>query len=124
NEQLNNIKGLNMADSINIHFPKSFKQIGILQNEFDIYQCHSFPERGANFFALELNGEAGELANLEKKAWKGIEIDMADFSDEAADVFIALLNYCNARGVDLASATETKMKKIEAKRIQELKTGE
>lgn len=113
-----------MADSINIHFPKSFKQIELLQNEFDFYQKKSFPERGANFFALELNGEAGELANFEKKAWKGIEIDMADFSDEAADVLIALLNYCNARGVDLASATETKMKKIEAKRIQELKTGE
>jgi NTP pyrophosphatase (non-canonical NTP hydrolase) len=72
-----------------------------LQEEFDRYQREAFPPRGANFFALELNGEAGELANLEKKAWKGKKIDPADFADEAADVLIALLNYANSRQIDL-----------------------
>lgn len=38
-----------------------------IQIEFDTYQNKAFHERPANFFSLELCGEAGELANLEKK---------------------------------------------------------
>lgn len=101
-----------------ISFPASYSAIRVLQSEFDRYQREGFPERGPHFFALELNGEAGELANFEKKDWKGLAIDPADFADEAADVFIALMNYANARGVDLASAVKEKMKRIESKRRQ------
>lgn len=97
--------------------PKAYKGIGDLQNEFDQYQKSAFPERGANFFSLELCGEAGELANLEKKAWKGKSIPAERFADEAADVFIALMNYANARGVDLASAVNEKMAKIDQNRV-------
>lgn len=107
-------------DLIKKRFPKSYNAISQLQNEFDAYQQAAFPERGASFFALELNGEAGELANVEKKAWKGLAVEPNRFEDEAADVLIALLNYCNARGVDLASAVEAKMEKIHTKRIQEI----
>lgn len=32
-------------------------------------------------------------------------------ADEAADVFITLLNFCRAAGIDLAAATEAKMLK-------------
>ncbi len=99
--------------------PTSYSEIRQIQREFDDYQKAMFPERGPNFFALELNGEAGELANLEKKDWKGVEVGHERFEDEAADVLIALLNYCNARGVDLANAVETKMNKIHTKRISE-----
>ncbi len=99
--------------------PRHYEGIARLQEEFDRYQREAFPPRGANFFALELNGEAGELANLEKKAWKGKKIDPADFADEAADVLIALLNYANSRQIDLAGAAERKMQWIDQRRIAE-----
>jgi NTP pyrophosphatase (non-canonical NTP hydrolase) len=96
--------------------PNSYDGIRTLQEEFDRYQRQAFPERPSSFFSLELCGEAGELANLEKKVWKGRTIADADFVDEAADVLIALLNYCNSRGIDLAAAAEKKMAEIERRR--------
>ena len=105
-----------MKDAAGDLMPAQYDAIQTLQDEFDRYQKNGFPERGANFFALELNGEAGELANLEKKVWKGKEIPQERFDDETADVFIALMNYANARGVNIAAAVEKKMKIIEEKR--------
>jgi NTP pyrophosphatase (non-canonical NTP hydrolase) len=110
-------KGTRMPDQASQLLPQSYKSLEQLQQEFDRYQEAAFPKRGANFFALELNGEAGELANLEKKAWKGKEIASEDFADEAADVCIALLNYANSRGIDLAKAVQTKMAVIDKKRL-------
>jgi NTP pyrophosphatase (non-canonical NTP hydrolase) len=87
--------------------------LGPVQAGFDAYQRACFPARPPEFFALELNGEAGELANDEKKAWTGREVPAERFVDEAADVFIALMNYCNARGIDLGPAVAHKMRQIE-----------
>lgn len=87
-----------------------------IQDLFDKYQKKCFTERGAEFFCLELNGEAGELANLEKKQWKGKSVEHERFSDEAADVFIALMNYCNARGINLEKAVINKLNIIEERR--------
>ncbi|MBI1390112.1 MAG: hypothetical protein GC154_16850 [bacterium] len=112
-----------MPDRFTHHLPSAYEAIERLQKQFDEYQRLAFPERGANFFALELNGEAGELANLEKKAWKGKRIDAAEFADEAADVLIALLNYCNARCVNLARAAEEKMIRIDDNRVKENQDG-
>ncbi len=95
-----------------------------VQNKFDIYQNNCFTERSAEFFCLELNGEAGELANLEKKHWKGKEIPDFRFYDEAADVFIALMNYCNARGIDIENAVINKLNTIENKRAELQARGE
>lgn len=88
-----------------------------LQKEFDLYQTEKFVQRKPEFFCLELNGEAGELANLEKKAWKGRSIPDAYFHDEAADVLIALMNYCNARKINLSDAVRIKLNTIEDKRL-------
>lgn len=88
-----------------------------LQKEFDIYQTEKFTQRKPEFFCLELNGEAGELANLEKKAWKGRAIPDECFQDEAADVLIALMNYCNARKINLGEAVRTKLNTIEDNRL-------
>jgi len=107
-----------MPDKTSQLLPTNYEGLAKLQNEFDVYQKAGFPERGPHFFALELNGEAGELANLEKKDWKGKEIDPAEFADEAADVLIALLNYANARGVNLAEAVQKKMSLIDEKRVR------
>jgi NTP pyrophosphatase (non-canonical NTP hydrolase) len=99
--------------------PTSWAGLAELQSEFDRYQCAGFPERGAHFFALELAGETGELANLEKKDWLGREVSPGSFADEAADVCIALLNYANARGIDLAVAAKTKMAQIDRHRREQ-----
>ena len=90
--------------------------LNAIQSAFDAYQRACFTERPGEFFALELTGEAGELANLEKKRWKGTEISDDRLGDEAADVFIALSNYCNARGLDLAAHVAGKLKEIERRR--------
>ena len=89
-----------------------------IQGGFDAYQRACFPSRPPEFFALELTGEAGELANNEKKAWKGRPVAEETFADEAADVFIALMNYCNARGVDLGEAVARKVRTIDERRRQ------
>ena len=95
-----------------------------VQEKFDAYQKEFFPERTPEFFCLELNGEAGELANAEKKRWKGKPVPDEIFSDEAADVLIALMNYSNARKIDLGQAVADKLKKIEAKRKELAEKGE
>ena len=106
-------------DSASRILPGSYGGLRTLQADFHRYQQAAFPYRPPRFFALELAGETGELANLEKKVWKGRHIDAADFEDESADVCIALLNYANSRGIDLALAVEEKMRRIDAKRMAE-----
>ncbi|MBI5326327.1 MAG: hypothetical protein HZB41_13820 [Ignavibacteriae bacterium] len=98
---------LNILDSLNQ-----------IQSEFDAYQKRYFPERKPEFFCLELNGEAGELANAEKKLWKGKKVEQFLLEDEAADVFIALMNYSNSRQINLSGAVKEKLLKIEEKRSE------
>jgi NTP pyrophosphatase (non-canonical NTP hydrolase) len=89
------------------------------QISFAQYQSKAFPKRSASFFALELAGEVGELANEEKKIWRDPQrnIDKDRIADEAADVFIALVNYANERGIDLETAVQTKLLEIERRRL-------
>ena len=96
--------------------------ISEVQKSFDTYQLQAFEPREPAFFALELAGECGELANLEKKLWRdpANPPDFAHLADEAADVLIALVNYCNTRGIDLQAAAAAKLAKIEHKRINGL----
>lgn len=89
-----------------------------VQSGFDDYQRDCFTKRSSEFFCLELNGEAGELANIEKKAWKGKFVEQELFESEAADVLIALMNYCNAKGVKLGDAVKDKLNVIEQKRTE------
>lgn len=98
--------------------------IGNIQKVFDIYQNEYFPERSPQFFCLELNGEAGELANLEKKKWKGREVSNDKIGDEAADVLIALMNYANSREINLEKAILNKLNIIESIRIERNERGQ
>ena len=100
------------------------ESLSIMQEEFNDYQEKYFPVRPAEFFCLELNGEAGELANLEKKIWKGKTIDPSFIEEESADVLIALMNYSNARGINLGEAVKHKIYKIDRKRDDLNKKGE
>lgn len=97
--------------------------INNIQQKFDEYQKANFPERSPQFFCLELNGEAGELANLEKKGWKGREIRESDLAEEAADVFIALMNYANSRNIKLESSIQNKLLIIEKNRMERENEG-
>ena len=110
------------ADTATALLPASYGGLRTLQAEFMRYQRAAFPRRPPRFFALELAGETGELANLEKKVWKGRRVDEADFTDEAADVCIALLNFANSRGIDLGRAVERKMRRIDRVRLAEAET--
>ena len=98
--------------------PRSYEGLQKLQKEFLDYQSMAFPTSEPRFFALELAGEVGELANLEKKEWKGKKIKNSDFVDETADVMIAIINYANSKGIDLSCAVSEKMKKIDKIRIE------
>ncbi|MCA2960854.1 MAG: hypothetical protein IOD12_11410 [Silvanigrellales bacterium] len=92
------------------------------QASFEAYQSAAFDNRPASFFALELAGECGELCNVEKKIWRNPEraVDLSHLAEEAADVLITLLNYCNARGIDLEAAVAAKLATIEQRRQQGL----
>lgn len=103
--------------------PAGYEGLRALQGEFRRYQSAAFPHRSSRFFALELAGETGELANLEKKAWKGRATSDEDFADESADVCIALLNFANSRAIDLAAAVREKMKRIDEARRKEARAG-
>jgi len=96
---------LSLIDSITQNLPA-------IQQGFDAYQKECFTARPPEFFALELTGEAGELANLMKKVWKGAPVSQDHIADEAADVLIALMNFCNSQGVDLPSAVASKLERI------------
>lgn len=109
---------------INGYFSNLVEALSQIQKDFDEYQNNYFPKRTPEFFCLELNGEAGELANLEKKLWKGKTVNLNDLADEAADTFIALMNYSNSRKINLAEAVAKKLKQIEAKRIELAQKGE
>lgn len=89
------------------------------QENFAQYQNKAFPKREPQFFALELAGECGELANCEKKLWRdpARKIEENKLEDEAADVFIALINYCNTRGINLENAVQRKLSEIERRRV-------
>ena len=87
-----------------------------VQRAFATYQEAAFPPRSAQFFALELAGEAGEVANNEKKVWKGSHVPREHLEDEAADVLIALVNYANSNNIDLAAAVARKLGIIEERR--------
>ncbi|MBI5154506.1 hypothetical protein HZA57_04640, partial [Candidatus Poribacteria bacterium] len=42
-----------------------------------------------------------------------------ELADEAADVLIAVVNYANARGMDLGAAVATKLHEIERRRLRD-----
>tara|TARA_B100000029_G_C17522364_1_gene940400 strand:- start:583 stop:918 length:336 start_codon:yes stop_codon:yes gene_type:complete len=107
-----------MMDENSKFLPHSYEGLKKLQKEFEGYQSKAFPTREPRFFALELAGEVGELANLEKKEWKGRKIKDSDYVDETADAMIAIMNYANSKGVDLSTAVSEKMRKIDEKRIE------
>ena len=78
--------------------------------------------------AMAVSVEAGEL--LELFLWSAdggpqppVAARAPRVAEEAADVFISLLNLCEAAGVDLAAATEAKIARNAAKYPVERASG-
>jgi dCTP diphosphatase len=70
--------------------------------------------------AMALNVEAGELLELflwsEDQGPQPLRPErQAQVADEAADVLMCLLNFCERAGVDLAAALDAKLAKAERK---------
>jgi NTP pyrophosphatase (non-canonical NTP hydrolase) len=73
-------------------------------------------ERGSrahlHFMALAIAGEAGELANLAKKDWRGYsgdELDKKELGKEMADIMIYLQILANIEGINLDMECDWKM---------------
>ena len=100
--------------------PPEVRELKKIQENFNEYQNKAFPKREPQFFALELAGECGELANCEKKLWRDATADISKnkLEDEAADVFIALINYCNTRDINLETSVQNKLTVIEKRRLE------
>lgn len=71
-----------------------------------------------HFLSLALCGEAGELANLVKKEWRG-DVDDENrvrwknkVASELADIRIYLELLAKAAGIDLDEAVETKIEEL------------
>src|SRR5262249_25610274 len=64
------------------------------------------------FLALAICGEAGELANLVKKMWRGDDVDAAQIRDEIADLRIYLEHLSRHLQIDLDSACDQKLDEV------------
>jgi NTP pyrophosphatase (non-canonical NTP hydrolase) len=64
------------------------------------------------FLALAICGEAGELANLIKKQWRGDEVNRQEIVDELADIRIYLEHMARHLGVNLDKACESKVRVV------------
>lgn len=65
-----------------------------------------------NFLTLAICGEAGELANLVKKTWRGDEVDRDQIRDEIADIRIYLEHLSRHLDFDLDRACERKLEEV------------
>ena len=93
-----------------------------MQARVAAFDAERFRSLGPGYVALNLAGEAGELANVVKKLWRsdpriglpeGYEqIDSthrAQISDELADVVMMSLVLANHLGIDVADALARKL---------------
>ena len=71
------------------------------------------------FLVLAISGEAGELANMYKKEWRGADIDQKVFDHEArmeaADIYTYLIHYSRHMGFDLDEAAAEKVEIVRQK---------
>jgi NTP pyrophosphatase (non-canonical NTP hydrolase) len=70
------------------------------------------PDEVTHYLALAICGEAGELANLIKKAWRGDVVDPAAIRDELADIRIYLEHLARHLGIDLDHACSLKLDEV------------
>ena len=97
-----------------------------IQEEIAVFDAARFTSLGPGYLALNLAGEAGELANVVKKLWRanpaisqpeGFAAVSADakalIADEMADVIITAIVLANHLGIDVEAEVLRKLKVIE-----------
>lgn len=77
-----------------------------------------------HFLALAICGEAGELANLIKKSWRGDAVNADAIRDEIADIRIYLEHISRALGIDLDRACEQKLEEVAARLVSKERAAE
>jgi len=86
-----------------------------------------YGEEDKKFCALSLCGEAGEVANLVKKQWRGDEDPryLKKLAKELADVQIFTILLCRAHDIDLGKAMDGKLNEVinRLRRREAKKTG-
>ncbi len=65
-----------------------------------------------HYLALAICGEAGELANLIKKGWRGDDVSPDAIRDELADIRIYLEHLASHLGIDLDKACSRKLDEV------------
>lgn len=65
-----------------------------------------------SFLALAICGEAGELANLVKKLWRGDEVNPNLIRNEIADIRIYLEHISSHLGINLDQACDQKLDEV------------
>ncbi len=96
------------------------------QERIAAFDADRFQSLGPGYLALNLAGEAGELANVIKKLWRtdarigapdGFEAippeSRARLADELADVIIIGVVLANQLGLDIDAEVDRKMRVIE-----------
>jgi len=82
--------------------------------------CPSVGEHGSKmdvcFLALAMAGEAGEAANVVKKAWRdGVDIDHEKLAEEIAGTACYLIGLASAIGINLDGEMRKQMIAFEAR---------
>lgn len=64
------------------------------------------------FLVLAITGEAGELANMFKKWWRGDDLDLSAAKDEIADIYVYLRHLAHHMQFDLDERAAMKVQKV------------
>src|SRR2546422_1323211 len=97
-----------------------------IQKEIGEFDAQRFTSLGPGYLALNLAGEAGELANFIKKLWRQdpavggpqgfaalSESERALVADELADIAILAMVFANHLGIDVESEARKKLAVID-----------
>jgi NTP pyrophosphatase (non-canonical NTP hydrolase) len=109
---------------------KPFINADTMTRAVDVHVAHASPQVGRfgsdddiRFFALALAGEAGELANVVKKAWRdGKPLDREAALEELAGAACYLVGMAAALGCDLDAEMNKQMTAFESRPGRAIKT--
>ena len=76
-----------------------------------------------SFLGLAICGEAGELANLLKKKWRGDSVDAAQLRDEIADIRIYLEHIARHLHIDIDEACSQKLDVVAERLVEKERNG-
>lgn len=91
--------------AIDVHIRRACPQVGPHGSNEDI-----------RFLALAMDGEAGEAANVVKKAWRdGVALDQDKLAEEIAGTACYLIGLASALGINLDDEMRRQMDAFEAR---------